>query len=340
MSAPIGVLLVNLGTPDSPGTRDVRRYLREFLSDPLVIDLPAPLRWLLLHAVILPFRPGRSARAYRAIWTEQGSPLLVHSRSFATALAKDLGGDYHVELAMRYGRPSLGPALERLQATGVERLIVVPLFPQQAAPSSGSAALHVRAGVERTKGLPEPEILGPFFDDPAYVAVLAEGTQAALDTFEPDHLLMSFHGLPVRQILATDPTGRHCLASENCCLGGEAVRWCYRAQCLSTARALASALGLPDERSSIAFQSRLGRTAWIRPYLDDRLVELATAGVRRLAVVCPSFVADCLESLEEIGIRGRERWLGLGGQDFHLVPCPNAQPAWVSAVADRIRTPA
>jgi ferrochelatase len=334
---PHGVLLVNLGTPDSPSVRDVRRYLREFLSDPLVIDLPAPARWLLLHAVILPLRPRRSAAAYAAIWTEAGSPLLVHSSAFAASLAEELGEGFAVELAMRYGRPAVAPALRRMASAGVTDLMVLPLFPQHAASSSGSAIEHTRAEATRVGGLPEPRILGPFFDDPAFVAALAKVSEERLRAFDPDHVLMSFHGLPERHVREADPSGRHCLAEDRCCSDPEALGWCYRAQCFATAEAFATTVGLAAERTSVAFQSRLGRTPWIQPYLDDRLVELAAAGVRRLAVVCPSFVADCLESLEEIGIRGRERWSELGGTAFELVPCLNAHPAWVECAAAWIR---
>lgn len=336
-SGPTGVLLVNLGTPESAQVGDVRRYLREFLGDPLVIDLPAAARWLLLHAVILPFRSRRSAAAYRAIWTEQGSPLLVHSREFAAALAEELGEGWVVELAMRYGQPAVAPALRRLAAAGVERLVVLPLFPQHAASSSGSAIRHVRAEAAAQGPLPEPRLLGPFFADPAFVSALAQVSRERLRSFAADHVLLSFHGLPERHVRRADPSGSHCLAREDCCSSREALSWCYRAQCFATARALTDALGLSAERSSVAFQSRLGRAPWIRPYLDDRLVELAAAGVRRLAVICPSFVADCLETLEEIGIRGRERWRELGGSAFELVPCLNAHPAWVAGAARWVR---
>ena len=334
---PLGVLLVNLGTPDSPRAGDVRRYLRQFLSDPLVIDLPAPARWLLLHAVILPFRPRRSAAAYASIWTQGGSPLLVHSRAFAEGLAKELGEGFVVELAMRYGRPNVASALRRLAAAGVTRLVMLPLFPQHAASSSGSAIEHVREEIERVVELAEPAVLGAFYADPVFVGALWEASRERLRAFDPDHVLLSFHGVPERHVLRADPTRSHCLAQEDCCTTGDSTSWCYRAQCFATARAFAQAAGLAAERTSVAFQSRLGRTPWIRPYLDDRLVELAASGVRRLTVLCPSFVADCLETLEEIGLRGRDRWSELGGTGFELVPCLNAHPAWVAGVAGWVR---
>jgi ferrochelatase len=329
-----GVLLVNLGTPDSPRVADVRRYLREFLSDPRVIDVPALWRWLLVHAVILPFRPRRSARAYAAIWTDRGSPLLVHSRALAASVAKALGEDFAVELGMRYGRPSIPDALERL--AGAERLLVLPLFPQYASSSSGSALEAVLRRVARRTNLPELETLPPFCDDPGFVSALAERVRAT--GFQADHLLLSFHGLPERQVRRADPSGALCLAREDCCdrLGPDNRR-CYRAQCFATARALATRLELAPGAWSVAFQSRLGRTPWIRPFTEEALDALAARGVRRLAVACPSFVADCLETVEEIGIRGRERWLAAGGEAFELVPCVNAEPGWVETVAGWIR---
>jgi ferrochelatase len=333
-----GVLLVNLGTPASPHVGDVRRYLREFLSDPRVIDLPAPLRWLLLRAVILPFRPRRSAHAYASVWTPQGSPLLVHSRALAEGVAKALGPGHRVELAMRYGEPSIGGALDRLDAEGVERIVVLPLFPQYAASAGGSALEAVYREAGRRWNVPPIDALPPFYDDPGFLRALAEVARPHLERFRPDHVLVSFHGLPERHVRRSDRSGSHCLARADCCDAIDpANRDCYRAHCFATARGLAGRLALPAERWSVAFQSRLGRTPWIRPYTDLRLPELAGAGVRRLAVACPSFVADCLETLEEIGIRARAQWRELGGEDLLLVPCPNAHPLWVETVAGWIR---
>lgn len=337
----LGVLLINLGTPASPEVADVRRYLREFLSDPRVLDLPALGRWLLLYGVILPFRPRASAAAYRKIWRPEGSPLLVESRAFVERLRAELGPGYVVELAMRYGEPAIRDALERLLAADVARVLVVPLFPQYASASFGSAAeaaLRTAAGREV---VPPLELLGPFYDDPGFLESFAAVTRRALAGFDAEHLLVSFHGLPERQVLKADPTGRHCLASPDCCDRiGPANRLCYRAHCFATARALARALGWPESRWSVSFQSRLGRTPWLRPYTDQVLPELRERGVRRVAVVCPAFVADCLETLEEIGLRAREQWLGLGGEELRLVPSLNAEPRWVTSVAERLRAAA
>jgi len=334
-----GVLLVNLGTPRSPRVSDVRRFLREFLMDPRVVDLPPVARWLLVNVVIAPLRPFASARAYRQVWTEAGSPLLVHGRALRDRLAETLGATCVVELGMRYGEPSIGRALERLHARDVERIVALPLFPQYAPATTGSVERKI---VEERGRLPRPapvQVLPAFPENAGFVEALAETARRALTGFHPDHWLFSFHGLPERQVLRADPSGRHCLRSETCCDAlGDVNRDCYRAQCFATGRALARALALPEDAWSVSFQSRLGRTPWIGPYTDAILPELRERGVRRLAVACPSFVADCLETLEEIGIRAREQWRELGGEDLRLVPCLNAEPVWVQAVARRLRS--
>jgi ferrochelatase len=329
---------VNLGTPTAPSAREVRRYLREFLSDPRVLDVPRPARWLLLHGLILPFRPRRSARAYASVWTPEGSPLLVHSRALAQGVAKALGPDFRVELAMRYGEPGIPRALERLDAEGVGRIVVLPLFPQYAASSGGSTLQAVYSEAGRRWSTPAIDALPPFYDDPGFLRTLAEVARPHLHRFRPNHVLLSFHGLPERHVRKSDRTGTHCLVRGSCCDAiGAANRDCYRAHCFATARGLAARLGLPAGGWSVAFQSRLGRTPWLRPYTDERLPELARGGVRRLAVATPSFLTDCLETLEEIGIRGRAQWRECGGEELLLVPCPNAHPLWVETVAGWIR---
>ena len=333
-----GVLLANLGTPDSPGVRDVRRYLREFLGDPRVLDMPALTRWLLLNLVILPFRPRASARAYAQVWTPQGSPLRVHGAALRDGVAKALGQDYVVALGMRYGEPSIGSALEQLAQADVARVLALPLFPQYSTAATGSAVAKIHEELERATHLPPIELLGSFYADPGFIASFAEVARPHLEEFRPDFVLFSYHGLPERQVRATDASQSHCLERADCCDAVAAVnRNCYRAHCFATSRALAAALGLEAERYSVAFQSRLGRQPWIRPYTDHVLPELAARGIRRLAVLCPTFVADCLETLEEIGIRGRDQWLGLGGEELRLVPSLNAEPLWVETVAQWIR---
>ncbi len=334
-----GVLLLQLGTPDAPTPRAVRRYLREFLGDPRVLDMPALGRWLLLHAVILPFRPRRAAAAYRQIWTEAGSPLLVHGRALEEAVRRELGADFCVALAMRYGHPSIAEALERLLAEGVERVVAVPLFPQEAGSSSGSALERTLTLVGRRWQVPALTTLGPFPEDPGFIEATAEIARPILRAQRPDHVLFSYHGLPERQIRRGDPSGAHCLTRPDCCdrPDAAATRHCYRAQCFATSRALRTALGLPAERSSTCFQSRLGRIPWIRPFTDERLPELRAEGVRRLVVLCPSFVADCLETLEEIGLRAARQWSELGGESLTRVPCVNASPRFAQALARRVR---
>jgi len=335
--SPRGVLLINLGSASSPRVRDVRRYLREFLRDPYVLDIPSISRWLLLQLVILPFRSSKTAAAYAKIWSEAGSPLLVHGRALRDGIAKTLGPGFSVELGMRYGEPSIAEAGERLIRSGVQRITVVPLFPQFATSSTGSALAQVcRLAVGWNPK--ELRAIDAFYAHPGFIDALAAVSRPELDAFRPDHVLMSYHGLPERHIRKSDPERRHCLETPDCCARiGSVNPSCYRAQCFATSRALAAALELSPDRYSVAFQSRLGRTPWIRPHTHVVLPELAARGARRLAVVCPSFVADCLETLEEIGLRARAQWLELGGEDLLLVPCLNAHPVWVEALARIVR---
>ncbi|MEK7703427.1 MAG: ferrochelatase [Myxococcota bacterium] len=330
-----GVLLINLGTPEAPTPSAVRRYLREFLSDPRVIDL-APLgRWLLLNFVILPFRPHKSAEAYAKIWTSQGSPLLTHGLDLRNALREALGPQVHVELGMRYGGRSIPQALARMLAHNVNRVVVLPLFPQYSGAATGSAVQATLAALAREQNIPAVHVLGPFYDHPSFVAAEVAVARPVLAAFRPDFVVMSYHGLPERQLRRADRSGDHCLASTDCCSAiGPRNRACYRAQCYATSRALAQALGLSAHRHATSFQSRLGRTVWIRPYTDEVLTGLRARGLERLAVMSPAFVADCLETLEELGMRLRDQWLSLGGKDFVLVPSLNTHPRWVEAVAE------
>lgn len=333
-----GLLLVNLGTPDSPHTPDVRRYLAEFLSDPRVIDINPVARWLLLHAIILRFRPAKSAAAYQQVWTAAGSPLLVHSRALAAGVAERLGPSFHVELAMRYGQPDLASALDRFAAAGVAEIVLLPLYPQYASSSTGSSVARVYELVRERAVVPAITTRGDFYDDPGFLDAVAGVARPILEGDAFDHVLMSFHGLPERHVKATDPTGAHCLMSASCCDRiGAANASCYRAQSFATARGLAERLGLPAARTSVAFQSRLGRTPWIRPFTDERVVELARSGVKRLAVLCPSFVADCLETIEEIGIRARASFREAGGDELVAIPCVNSDAAWIDAVVAMAR---
>jgi protoporphyrin/coproporphyrin ferrochelatase len=334
-----GVLLLQLGTPDSTSTKDVRRYLREFLSDPRVLDMPAPLRWLLLHAVILPFRPRRSAEQYQKIWTAEGSPLTIHTEALRDRLAERLGDTAVVDYGMRYGNPPISAAVDRLLGQGVTRIVLVPLFPQYSSAAFGSALEKALATLGGRITVPAIATTAPFHDHPGFVRAVSEVAKPLLSDFAPDHILFSYHGLPQSQIRRADETGSWCLASEGCCDSvGSRNRFCYRAHCFSTTAAVADHLGLAAGSFSTSFQSRLAGQRWITPYTDKRLAQLYEAGARRIAVLTPSFVADCLETLEEIGIRLRAQWEQTGGDELLLVPCVNDSPVWVKALADMVRS--
>ncbi|MEZ5549845.1 MAG: ferrochelatase [Pseudomonadales bacterium] len=327
-----GILLVNLGTPASTETRDVRKYLAEFLMDPHVVDLPWPLRALLVYGAILPRRPGRSAAAYRSIWDAAGpgtgSPLKHFSQGLRHALEQRT--DMPCELAMRYGEPALDSALQALAAKGVTRTLLVPLYPQHAASTRTTTIEATRRQLPSGMTL---EILPPFFNHPDYIQAQADLIRRHLPA-EWDHLLLSYHGLPERHLTRADPTGAHCLKTADCCeRPSVAHATCYRHQVRRTSDALISAIGLDASRVTTSFQSRLGRAAWLTPYTDATLQALAGQGVRKLVVACPAFVADNLETLEEIGIAGREQFLAAGGESFTLVPCLNDDEAWISALS-------
>lgn len=340
-----GLLLTNLGTPDAPRVPEVRRYLAEFLWDKNVIDINPVGRWLLLHGIILRTRPKKSAHAYAQVWTPEGSPLMIHSQALHAAVTDALGPTWKVALGMRYGRPSLASALDELLAAGVSRLVVLPLYPQFATSSTGSTFERVRELLAARKVDVPVTYVRDFFVDPGFIAAQAEVARPLLADFAPDFVLMSFHGLPERHLARLDPgagtPAQHCLASTaedpatryRCCDQIDARNaLCYRAQSIATARALASALELSPPQYRVTFQSRLGRTPWIRPFTDHEVTALAEAGVKRLAVLVPSFTADCLETLEEIGIRARAAFKAAGGEELVAIPCVNSHPRWVEAV--------
>lgn len=332
-----GVLLINLGTPKAPTTQAVRAYLREFLSDPCVIDIHPLARWLLLNAVILPFRPRKSAAAYQKIWMPEGSPLRIHSEALAEALQDRLSETHTVRLAMRYGEPSIADELTQLMSAGVTQVVVVPLYPQYATSSTGTALSAVYQAAIGRAVVPVFNVVPDYYDHPQFLDLVSSMIQADKAAFEADHVLFSYHGLPERHIRQCDFSGNHCLMSDTCC---DTIRVenrsCYRAQCFATTRGIVERLQLSSTEWTVGFQSRLGRTPWIKPYTDEILPELVERGVRRLVVSCPSFVSDCLETLEEIGLRAREDFIAAGGEDLHLVPAVNSQGKWVDAVASMI----
>ena len=330
-----GVLLVNLGSPDSPSVADVRRYLREFLMDGRVLDVNWLLRLCIVNFAILPSRPKQSAEAYHKIWTPAGSPLVVTSRNVQVKLQRRV--PVPVELAMRYQNPSIPQAVRSLEQKGVDEVLLIPLFPHYAMSSFETAVERVKDVAARLAPRLRLRVQPPCFDHPDYIAALVTSAQEFLHR-DYDHLLFSFHGLPERHMRKADPTGRHCLAVENCCeTPSPAHATCYRAQCFKTMAAFVQQAGVPKDKYSVAFQSRLGRDPWLKPYTDVELPRLAERGVKKLLVICPAFVADCLETLEEIGLRGRDSFLAAGGTDFALIPCLNEHPLWLTALERMVR---
>ena len=329
-----GLLLVNLGTPDAPTPSAVRRYLREFLSDKRVIDINPVGRALLLNLIILPFRSSQSAKLYKNIWTEEGSPLLLHSQVLRDKVEAKLDkSTWQVELAMRYGKPNIPDALDRLQAAGCDQIVVLALYPQAASSSSGSTIEKVYDEAKTRWNVPSFTVVPAFYDEPEFIAAFADKGRPLLQEKDPDHVVFSFHGLPERQIKKSDPSGSYCLSSESCCdTITDANRGCYKAQCYATAKAIANELELADSMWTVCFQSRLGRTPWIAPYLDHVLPELAEAGAKKLLVYSPAFVADCLETIEEISLRANEQWTECGGEELTLVPSLNSDDRWVDLV--------
>lgn len=327
-----GILLVNLGTPDSPATADVRRYLKQFLLDPRVIDIPALPRNLLVRGIIAPFRSPKSAKTYRHIWTKEGSPLLVISQKLAIALQEKLGSEYHVELAMRYQNPSLESVLNKFKGKAIRKLKVIPLFPQYASATTGSVHEEVMRILGKWQTIPPVELVNSYHDLPGMIAAFAaNGRAKGIDNY--DHVLFSYHGLPQRQLLKADEQA-HCLKAKDCCATlGEKNRFCYSAQCHATTAALVGELGLTEGQYTTTFQSRLGRAEWIRPYTSDVIHDLAKKGLKRLLVFCPAFTADCLETIFEIGEEYREEFIEAGGEELTLVESVNTHPLWVEGLA-------
>jgi ferrochelatase len=331
-----GLLLINLGTPESPAPSDVRPYLREFLMDPRVIDLPTWKRWLLVNLILIA-RPKASGEAYAKIWTDAGSPLLVHSIALTEKVARRLPG-LRVELAMRYGKPSIATTLQRMRSAGCDRIVVFPLYPQYSSAANGSSLEKVFVEASKLWNVPDIETIPPFFDDAGFIDACAAQARPVIERADPEKVYFSFHGLPERHVVKSDESGDHCLRSDDCCARLVAAnRHCYRAQCYATAKMLGDRLGLPEEKRVVCFQSRLGRDPWIKPYTDLVLIEDAKRGVKRGVILSPAFVADCLETIEELGIRAVEDWVAHGGERLELVPCINSDDRWVEALLDIVR---
>lgn len=331
------VLLVNLGSPDSTSVPDVRRYLREFLGDERVLDMPAPLRWLLLESRILRTRPRQTAHAYASIWSPNGSPLIVTSQSIRSKLAGTLGSGIPVHLAMRYGRPSIADVIAQIASTGVEELLLFPQYPHYAMSSWETVVARAREEAARQAPRMRMTCVQPFFADQDYIEVLYAVSAPWLARAH-DHILFSYHGLPARHMRKADSSRCHCLKVADCCsVASPAHATCYRAQIFATTRAFAARAGLAQDRHSVSFQSRLAGEPWLEPFTDLELKRLPGAGVKRLLVICPSFTADCLETLEEISVQGRDTFLGAGGAEYTQIPCLNDQPACIDFLAGRVR---
>jgi ferrochelatase len=325
-----GILLVNLGSPDSASTGDVRRYLREFLMDPRVLDVPYPLRLAIVYGCILPFRPRASAEAYKKIWTEAGSPLIAISARVQGLLRERTG--LPVELAMRYGKPTIEVALLRLEEGGVGEVVVAPMFPHHAGSSYESAVERVKHLAAKTAPGLRLSVLAPYYDRPEYIDALVASAADYLGQ-EHDHLLFSFHGIPQRHLRKANPECGACAGTIGCSTADAASRVCYRRHCLETVKRFVAASGVVVDKVSFAFQSRLGMDAWLEPATHSEIIRLAGRGVRKLTVICPAFTVDCLETIEEIGMRARAAFLAAGGEKFTLIPCLNDHPAWVDGLA-------
>lgn len=332
-----GILLVNLGTPDSPSVADVRKYLREFLMDGRVIDVNPVWRSILVKGIIAPFRGPKSAKLYQEIWSEKGSPLLYYSILQAELLQKKLGDDYQVEMAMRYQSPSIESALAKLKDAKVDSIKVLPLFPHYASASTGSVLEKVMNLVKQWQTIPPISFVNSFHDNELMIETFADNA-IKHQPENYDHILFSFHGLPQRQLIKSDHSGQHCLKIDNCCATlTENNKFCYSAQCHDTARLIVEKLGIEKDKFTVCFQSRLGKDPWVKPYTSEVVAELAKKGVKKLLVFCPAFVADCLETIYEVSVEYNEEFKALGGDHVQLVESLNDHPKWIEAMEQLVR---
>ena len=331
-----GIVLMNLGSPDSTEVKDVRRYLKEFLMDERVIDVPYLVRAFLIYGIIVPFRAPKSAEAYKTIWTKEGSPLVVLTKQLQQALQLKI--DEPVAIAMRYGNPTPQAAFDELQKNNpdLEEVLAIPLYPHYAMSSFETAVESAKEVYQHNKYSFKLQFLKPFYNETHYINALAENIQPYLQK-EHDHILFSYHGIPGRHVRKSDTTGCHCLKVENCCeVASPAHAHCYRHQVFTTTRLVMEQLNIPNEKYSISFQSRLGK-GWLEPFTDIRLVEMPKEGIKKLLILCPAFVSDCLETLEEIDMRGKEEFLGAGGESFTMIPCLNTNSLWVDVLANWVK---
>lgn len=330
MTASTGLLLINLGTPDSTELSDVKQYLRTFLSDERVIDIPAALRFLLLNLVIIPTRSKNTAKAYEKIWTKDGSPLRYHSLALKEKLQEKLGDTILVAFGMRYGNPSIESALNQLK--DCQKLIILPLYPQYASASTGSSIEYTLKLISKQAAMPSIRLVRDFYDSPLYIEAMTKRIKSTLNRYPKAHLLLSYHGLPERQLIKG---GCEEICSPVCSEKRLAdLPHCYRAQCYKSSQLIIKALGLNKDDVTTCFQSRLGRLPWIQPYTDTIIEEKRQQGVKDLVIACPSFCTDCLETLEEIGMAAKASWQEKGGENLVLVPSLNSDDDWVDALAE------
>jgi protoporphyrin/coproporphyrin ferrochelatase len=331
-----GIILLNLGSPDSTATKDVHKYLMEFLMDKRVIDYPYLFRKILVGGLIVPFRASKSAEAYSTIWTKEGSPLIVLTRQLQQALEGQLNTP--IEIAMRYGNPTMGDAYDAIlrRMPDVEEVIAIPLYPHYAMASYETAVEFAQAIHRKNNYSFRLNFIKPFYNDTHYLRALSEQIRPWLSQ-DYDHILFSYHGVPARHIRKTDPTRSHCLNSADCCeMASPAHATCYRHQCYVTTKEMVRRLSIPEGKYSNSFQSRLGK-GWLEPFTDVRLEEMPKEGIRKLLILCPAFVSDCLETLEEIAIRGKESFLNAGGESYTMIPCLDTHPLWVQALAGWVK---
>ena len=334
--ATTAVLLANLGSPNSFQVRDLKKYLGEFLMDERVIDIPYLLRALLVKGIIVPFRSPKSAAKYKIIWTENGSPLIHISKQVQKGLQQKM--QIPVELCMRYGNPTPEAAFEKLLQNNpdLKEVVLVPLYPHYAMSSYETAAVQVKRVYHQKHYSFSLKVVPPFYDHPYYIQALASSIQPYLKNGF-DHILFSYHGVPERHVRKTDKTKAHCLVKENCCsINSEAHQTCYRHQVYATTQMTADVLGLPTGQFSTSFQSRLGANAWLKPYTADQLALFPKQKIKKLLVLCPAFVSDCLETLEEIRIEGKEIFMQNGGEEYTVIPCLNDRMDWIDALGDLV----
>ncbi|MEO6731651.1 MAG: ferrochelatase [Ferruginibacter sp.] len=336
MSKNAGVVLMNLGSPDSTEVKDVRKYLKQFLMDERVIDVPFLARYVLINGIIVPFRAPKSAEAYKTIWTKDGSPLVVLTRQLQHALQQQV--DVPVEVAMRYGNPTVAVAFDNLVKNNpvLREVLAIPLYPHYAMSSYETAVEYAKEIHAKNKYPFKLTFLPPFYNEPNYIHALAENIRPYLQQTH-DHILFSYHGVPGRHIRKSDVTGCHCLKVDNCCeVASPAHAQCYRHQVFTTTRLVMEELGVPRDKYSISFQSRLGK-GWLEPFTDIRLEEMPGEGIKKLLILCPAFVSDCLETLEEIDERGKGSFMKAGGETYTMIPCLNTNPLWVNTLGKWVR---